>query len=304
MQRPARTASREGEAWIVPFAKPATGNSPLAGWRVDQAKPATFPDRLFHWESFAPPPSDNAEPYTLQWYLAIEHQRHGRQARWIPQLLEFGKHPGETLLGLGHGLGTDWVQYARNGAKVIACSPVAEELSLIRQNFELRGLRGRFLHADPIHLPLAGASVDVALVNGLLHDLSQPEQLVLELFRILRPGGKVVVVVPARYGARYWARFWRWTLIRPPADLLNVPQSPWDEDASEAHPPRTFSGRQLRRIFGPFANHRIHKRHIRRRELPWISRCLPRDWLERWFGNYLILKAFKPVGMVQQRAAA
>ena len=304
MQGSARTSGREGEAWIVPFASSLAGSAPVSEWRVDQAKPATLPDRLFHWESFAPPPSDNAEPYTLQWYLAIEHQRHGRQARWIPQLLEFGKHPGETLLGLGHGLGTDWVQYARNGAKVIACSPTAEELSLIRQNFELRGLRGRFLHADPVHLPLAAASVDVALVNGLLHELARPEPLVEELFRVLRPDGKVVAVVPARYGARYWARLWRWTLIRPPADLFSVPQSPWDEPKSESTPPGNFSGRQLKRMFSLYSNHRIHKRHIRRRELPWITRCLPRDWLERWFGNYLILKAFKPVGMAQQRAAA
>jgi hypothetical protein len=114
----------------------------------------------------------------------------------------------------------------------------------------------------------------------------------------------VVAVVPARYGARYWARLWRWTLIRPPADLLTVPQSPWDENAPEAPPARTFSGRRLKRMFGLFTNYRIYKRHIRRRELPWISRCLPRDWLERCFGNYLILKGFKPVSLAQQRAAA
>src|SRR5438132_11025087 len=53
-----------------------------------------------------------AEPLSLQWFLDVENTRHSRHGRWIPKLLEFQKHKGETLLGLGTGLGTDWVQYA------------------------------------------------------------------------------------------------------------------------------------------------------------------------------------------------
>ena len=40
---------------------------------------------------------------------------HGHEGRWIPRLLEFAKHSGETLLGLGNGLGTDWLQYRDTG---------------------------------------------------------------------------------------------------------------------------------------------------------------------------------------------
>src|SRR5262249_46852513 len=69
-------------------------------------------DQLYAQESLLPPgkkprPGEGAEPYTLQWFLDIEGQRHGRYGRWIPRLLEFTKHAGETLLGIGQGLGTD-----------------------------------------------------------------------------------------------------------------------------------------------------------------------------------------------------
>src|SRR5438445_2388725 len=95
--------------------------------------PAEFADRLYACEALSPkkarPAKDEgAEPYTLQWYLDIENQRHRRQGKWIPGLLEFSKHAGETLLGLGNGLGTDWLQYARHGAAVVVCSPSAEQL--------------------------------------------------------------------------------------------------------------------------------------------------------------------------------
>jgi hypothetical protein len=77
-----------------------------------------FADRLYAGESlhFNGQLREGADPFTLQWFLDIENARHSRQGRWIPRLLEFAKHGGETLLGLGNGLGTDWVQYARHGA--------------------------------------------------------------------------------------------------------------------------------------------------------------------------------------------
>src|SRR5688572_26837393 len=82
-----------------------------------------FADRLYACEALNPSAAcprtgEGAEPYSLQWFLNIENQRHSRQGRWLPRLLEFAKHAGETLLGLGNGLGTDWLQYARHGAEV------------------------------------------------------------------------------------------------------------------------------------------------------------------------------------------
>src|SRR5262249_14376842 len=107
--------------------------------------PLEFTERVYACESLGSPgrsprPAEGVEPYSLQWFLNIENQRHNRHGRWIPRLLEFAKHSGETLLGLGNGLGTDWLQYARHGSSVVVCSPSAEYLALVRRNFELRGL--------------------------------------------------------------------------------------------------------------------------------------------------------------------
>src|SRR5262249_42505729 len=75
-------------------------------------QPAEVADHLYAREALQSSPRgrvrERPEPYTLQWFLDIEGQRHGRQGRWLPRLLEFAKHSGETLLGLGDGLGTAW----------------------------------------------------------------------------------------------------------------------------------------------------------------------------------------------------
>jgi ubiquinone/menaquinone biosynthesis C-methylase UbiE len=228
--------------------------------------------------------AETPEPYTLQWFLNIENQRHGRQGRWIPRLLEFAKHSGETLLGLGNGLGTDWLQYARHGAAVVVSSESAQQLTLIRRNFELRGLAGRFLHAAPTALPLETASIDVACVSGLLDEVANPTLVVDEIYRVLKPGGKILAVTPARYDVDFWLRVW-------------FPWRAWLKGTSLVHEsqPRRFSGRGLRRLFGRFIEHRIHKRHLSRSEVPHLWRWLPRSILERLIGRALILKAFKPL---------
>jgi len=265
---------------------PSFGRSPfLAG----PHRPSEFADQLYACEALNPPgeaPKTEAttEPYSLQWFLNIEDRRHRRQGRWIPRVLEFSKHAGETLLGLGNSLGTDWLQYARHGAAVVVCSSSSEQLRLVRRNFELRGLSARFLHSAPTSLPLVGASIDVACVSGLLGELQDPEALVDELYRVLKPGGKILAVTSAYYDVDYWS------------DVC-FPWEKWFRKRSERHELRAtpFTGRALRRLFARFTEHRVYKRHLSRSDVPHAWRWLPRPILERLMGRVLVLKAFKPL---------
>jgi SAM-dependent methyltransferase len=236
---------------------------------------------------------EGAEPFTLQWFLNIEHQRHHRKARWIPRLLEFTKHSGETLLGVGNGLGTDWVQYARQGAAVTVCSSSADELGLIRRNFELRGLTGRFHHVAPIHLPLENSSIDVACLGDVLFESTDPQTVVREIYRVLKPGGKVLALAPAYYDMDHW-------------HYVLFPWLSWLGMRGRAKPiaEAQFSARRLRRLFGEFVEHRVHKRQLRHSEVPHIWRFLPLSLLQRLFGRVLILKAFKPLSAISAQPMA
>jgi SAM-dependent methyltransferase len=270
------------EGW-APVLRPGPAAAGARG-RPAPLADADLADRLYAAEALRPPRSrEGPAPFTLQWFLEIEHARHQRQGRWLPRLLEFGKHAGETLLGVGPGLGTDWVQYARHGSAVVVCSPSADHLALVQRNFELRGLAGRFLRAGPAALPLDGASIDVACVGSLLEGTADPQALVEEVYRVLKPGGKVLALAPARYDVGYWGRL--------------LPRIRWGSrgpDLPDPEAPR-FSGRGLRRLFARFDEHRVHKRHLRRADTPPVWRWLPPPVLERLVGRVLVLKAFKPL---------
>jgi SAM-dependent methyltransferase len=252
-------------------------------------KLAPFADNLFMREAMDPARDtsrrgEEAEPYSLQWYLNAEYQRYRRHGRWIPRLLEFTKHSGETMLGLGDGLGTDWVQYALHGARVLACSPSQDQLQLIRRNFELRRLPSRFIHAAPAALPLESASIDVVCLSGLSPEISDVEPVVEEIYRVLKPGGKVLAVMPAYYDIDLWA-----SRTMPWHRRHDKKAAEWQTDN------RRYTRRGLKRLFSRFVESRLQKRQLRRSEVPHLWRWIPLSLMERFMGHVLVYRGFKPL---------
>jgi SAM-dependent methyltransferase len=272
-----------------PMSKPP---APIDIWTTQKAR-ALFARETFISGTLSPHGFEGVEPFTLQWFLNLDHQRHFRKARWVPRLLEFSKHSGEKLLGVGNGLGTDWVQYAKAGSAVTVCGSTAEDLALVRKNFQLRGLTGRFIHADFTNLPVESSSIDVACLGDALFESMNAPNLIQEIFRVLKPGGKVLALAPAYYDMDYWhhALFpWLQWLGRSRRNSTG-----WNE---------RFSARRLRRLFAGFVEHRVHKRQLRHSEVPHIWRFLPLSLLQRIFGQVLILKAFKPLSAISTQPMA
>ncbi len=119
-------------------------------------------------------------------------------------------------------------------------------------------------------------------MSSLLHEVGDPEPVVDEIYRVLKPGGKVLAVTPARYDVDYW-------------NSWCFPWRRWFASPAAVDEPARLGRRELRRLFGRFTEHRIHKRHLRRAETPHFCRFVPLSVLERLMGHVLVLKAFKPL---------
>ena len=240
---------------------------------------------------------ESFEPLTLAWYQELERLRYHRHGRWIPRLLDFGKYHGERLLGLGTSLGSDLVNYAVGGVEVVIANPIADLLGLIRRNFELRHLPGSFLHAYPKALPIETASVDVVYINGLLHEADEPSRVVEETYRVLKPGGKLVALVPARAEIDFMTKLGK--LLRIPQPTAHAVER--GLFSSSASP---FDRRSLTQLLSRFQEGRIYRRHLRRAEVPHLCRWLPLGMLERLTGRLLLFKGFKPVSAARAESLA
>lgn len=248
-------------------------------------------ETLYAYEALIPPGQkirlkELPAPFTLQWFLHVETQRYGRFGAWIPRLFEFNKHAGETVLGLGLGIGTDWAQFARNAADVVVCGPSAAQLALIRQNFESRNLKGRFVHTQVDALPLDNASVDVVAINAMNASLASVAGSLSDVYRVLKPGGKVIAVAACRFDIDFWVHkvlVWR--------NWLGLNRREYDASIVR------YARRDLKNIFHQFEDQRVHRRQLRRAEVPHGWRWLPLPVLTRIAGRVYVLKAFKPLSV-------
>ena len=106
-------------------------------------------------------------------------------------------HEGETVLDLGSGGGIDVLLSARRvGAtgKAYGLDMTDEMLDLARRNQEQAGVENvEWLRGEIEAIPLPASSVDVVISNCVINLSADKAQVLREVARVLRPGGRVAV---------------------------------------------------------------------------------------------------------------
>ena len=238
------------------------------------------------------------QPHTLDWFRDVERYRYQVYARWMPEVMEFATHAGERVLEIGGGMGTDLAQFASHGAIVTDVDLSAGHLQLAEENFRLRGLTGRFIHHDAESLPFEDGSFDLVYSNGVLHHTPNTRRAAAEIFRVLRPRGRVMAMVYAENSLQYWRNL-VWRLGLKNGDLASrsmgeIMSRTVERSGNEARPlVKVYTKARLRALFPDFTDIQIVQRQISPELVPRrLSMFLP--LIERVAGWNLIIKARKP----------
>lgn len=105
--------------------------------------------------------------------------------------------PGQTVLDLGSGAGIDCFLAAQQvgpEGKVLGVDMTPEMLERARGNAEKGGYSNVEFRLGEIEaLPVADASVDVIISNCVLNLSADKGRVLREAYRVLRPGGRMVV---------------------------------------------------------------------------------------------------------------
>lgn len=252
----------------------------------------------------------DAVPGTRHFYELVEAHRYTKE--WhIPIAADFRSSRGLKVLEIGCGLGTDGAQFADAGADYTGVDLTEAAVDLARKRFELFDLPGKLQTADAENLAFEDESFDLVYSHGVLHHTPEIGKAVREIHRILRPGGRAVVMLYHRGSYNYrvnisvlrraGAHLLKWEpgirlinkltgepldSLRQHAELLKTEKESYlkpgeflSQNTDGAGNPlaRVFSRREARELFKDFQEVTLKTYFLNKRWLPVIGKLLPRQ---------------------------
>lgn len=249
-------------------------------------------------------------PGTRRFYELVEEHRY--TSEWhIPIAANFVSAGGLKVLEIGCGLGTDGAQFAKAGADYTGVDLTEAAVELARKRFELFDLSGTFQTADAEDLEFADESFDLVYSHGVLHHTPDTGKTIREIYRVLRPGGRAMVMLYHRGSYNYrvnisvlrraGAQLLRWEpgiqminritgepldSLREHARLLRTekaaylkPEEFLSQNTDGAGNPlaRVYSRREAGELFKDFSEVTLKTYFLNKRWLPLLGNLLPRS---------------------------
>jgi ubiquinone/menaquinone biosynthesis C-methylase UbiE len=251
--------------------------------------------RLWHND----PCGSNYATYPIgsqEFFKAVERYRY-IDAPWMPSAIKFDSYAGQKLLEVGCGMGTDLIQFARGGAIVTGIDLTPRHLELTSQHFKVFGLNVTLCQSDAEKLAFDDEIFDLVYSFGVLHHTPDTIGAIREIYRVLKPGGKAIIMLYHKNSVFYWftlyflkgilgGKLWRQTTN----DLL----SQYVEYSSVGARPlvKVYSRSEAVKLVADFKQTRVDVYQLTGWEIPKIGHFIPKSVLyllsRRWGWNLLI----------------
>jgi ubiquinone/menaquinone biosynthesis C-methylase UbiE len=127
----------------------------------------------------------------------------------IPPFADFPRWNGKTVLEVGCGIGTDTINFARNGAHVTAVDLSEKSIELAHQRADIFGVSDRIRfycgNCEDLQNTLPSGTYDLVYSFGVIHHTPYPERAVEQIAKFMGPASELRVMV---YSKVSYKLFW------------------------------------------------------------------------------------------------
>ncbi|RJQ28488.1 MAG: class I SAM-dependent methyltransferase [Peptococcaceae bacterium] len=238
------------------------------------------------------------EKGSREFFEKVREYRYKRYAPWLKKLLDGLEVKGKEVLEIGCGMGNDLLTFAQNGANATGMDLVPAHIALAQKLFEFYGCRAAIMEMDAESLSFPDDSFDLVYSFGVLHHTPNIEKAILEIHRVLRPGGKAVIGLYHKNSWHYWVNLILFhgiikrKLFSMPIDEMLSRSVEFSR--SGARPlVRVYTRDDCEVLFRDFHQLKIKTYHWRASQIPVLGKCFPFVFLPHCWGWYIFSFAVK-----------
>ncbi len=131
------------------------------------------------------------------------NQSRHNETGYFGRIFDYEAYVGKPVLEVGCGMGCMAMNWANHGARVTAVdlNPIA--VAMTKRRFEIFKLAGDLREADGEGLPFADNAFDYAYSWGVLHHSPNTKKSIAELYRVVKPGASVGVMLYHRHSLMF-----------------------------------------------------------------------------------------------------
>ncbi len=227
----------------------------------------------------------------------VERFRYATQP-FMNDVVGFDKFRGKKILEIGCGLGTDLLQFGRGGADVTGVDLTPKSIELVKKRFTLAGIQVDARVADAENLPFENDTFDVVYSFGVLHHTPNTQKAIDEVRRVLKPGGKIIIMLYNRTSMHVWLGVPLYALLRLSGKKKTGSQTTTDSwiriyDGNDNPLGKAYSKGEMEKMFSAFRNRKYVIRDSYRRRWPGLANAINQGLFASWCGFWRFIIAEK-----------
>lgn len=225
---------------------------------------------------------------TVEYFNEVEVKKYFVEPH-LPIFAEFDKWKGKKVLEIGCGIGTDSINFVRNGADLTCVELSNKSLNLCKKRFEVYGLSANFIlcNAEELHKFIKNEQFDLIYSFGVIHHSPNPAEIVKQIKKLCHETTRIKIMV---YSFISYKTFEAWIKYGYKFRFSFKKSIQYYAEAQLGCPVAyTYTKKELQELFSDYDILSIKKTHI----FPYIiKKYIDGKYQKRWFFRLLHKRAF------------